>query len=136
MIRKIDHVGIAVDSHEAARDVYERLLGLHLQDMEEVASQRVRTAFYPCADVCLELLEPTTPESPVGKFLEKRGAGIHHIAFEVDDIRAELERLRRLGVQLIDEQPRDGAHGTLIAFLHPKAAHGVLVELVQRPREP
>lgn len=134
-VKKIDHVGIAVEAHAKAASVYEDLLGLRLKDTEEVASQKVRTAFYPCADVNLELLEPTDPAGPVGRFLEKRGPGLHHVAFEVDDIEAELERLKAAGVALIDQEPRPGAHGTRIAFLHPKSTHGVLVELVERAKE-
>jgi methylmalonyl-CoA/ethylmalonyl-CoA epimerase len=134
-VLRIDHLGIAVDSHESARDVYEDLLGLEAHHVEEVASQRVRTAFYPCDTVNLELLEPTDPEGPVGRFLEKRGEGFHHVAFEVADIEAELKRLKRAGVRLVDEAPRPGAHGTKIAFLHPKAARGMLIELVERPKD-
>lgn len=134
-VKKIDHLGIAVESHADAADVYEGLLGLAPSDVEEVASQKVRTAFYPCADVNLELLESTDPDGPVGRFLAKRGEGLHHVAFEVGDIEAELARLRDEGVALIDPTPRPGAHGTRIAFLHPKATRGVLVELVERPRE-
>jgi methylmalonyl-CoA/ethylmalonyl-CoA epimerase len=134
MIKKIDHIGIAVGKTADAKDVYEGLLGLRLASTDEVPTQRVRTAFYPCADVRLELLEPTSPESAIAKFLEKRGEGLHHIAFEVDDVRAELARLKSKGVALIDEQPRPGAHQTQIAFLHPKSTRGVLVELVQRPK--
>lgn len=136
MIKKIDHIGIAVDEHSGVRSVYEDLLGLRLQSTDEVASQKVKTAFYPCADVRLELLEPSSPESTVAKFLERRGEGLHHVAFEVDDIRAELARAKGLGVQLIDEAPRPGARGTQVAFLHPKSTHGVLVEFVERPRSP
>lgn len=132
-VRKIDHVGIAVGTHAEARSVYEDLLGLDLSSTDEVASQGVRTAFYPCADVRLELLEPVGSDSPVGRFLESRGEGLHHIAFEVDDIEAELSRLKAQGVRLIDEVPRPGAHNTRIAFIHPKATRGVLTELVERP---
>ena len=136
MIKKIDHLGIAVESNASAKDVFERLLGLKIKDQEEVPQQKVRTAFYPCDDVNLELLEPTSPDSPVGKFLEKRGEGFHHVAFEVDDIKAELLRLSGLGVELIDKVPRKGAHHTQIAFLHPRSTRGLLVELVERPKGP
>src|SRR5688572_17608470 len=98
MIKKIDHLGIAVESQATANDVYEGLLGLKMQHQEVVAQQKVRTSFYPCAGVNFELLEPTDPEGPVGKFLAKRGEGFHHVAFEVEDIRAELARLSGLGV--------------------------------------
>lgn len=131
MIKKIHHVGVAVPGIADARAVYEKVLGLRQQSTDEVAPQKVRVAFYPCADVRFELLEPTSPESTVAKFLDHRGPGLHHVAFEVDDIRAELGRLKREGVQLIDAEPRVGAHGNLVAFLHPKATGGVLFELVQ-----
>lgn len=134
MIKKIDHLGIAVESNTSAKDVFETLLGLKLKDQEEVPQQKVRTAFYPCDNINLELLEPTSAESPVGKFLAKRGEGFHHVAFEVDDIKAELARLVGLGVELIDKVPRTGAHHTQIAFLHPRSTRGLLVELVQRPK--
>ena len=134
MIKKIDHVGIAVQSHATAKDVYEGLLGFHLRHAQEVPSQKVRTAFYPCGDVNLELLESTDAEGPIGKFLANRGEGIHHVAFEVDDIRAELARLASRGVRLIDPEPRKGAHDAWVAFVHPKSTRGVLVELVQHTR--
>lgn len=136
MIRKIDHLGIAVSSHSDAAKVYEGLLGLKPARSETVEDQKVRTALYPCADVNLELLESTDPEGPVGRFLAKRGEGFHHLAFEVDDVRKELARLKARNVELIDQEPRRGAHGTWIAFLHPKATRGLLVELVERPRRP
>ena len=135
MIKKIDHLGIAVESQATANDVYEGLLGLKMKHQEVVQQQRVRTSFYPCADINLELLEPTDPDGPVGKFLAKRGEGFHHVAFEVDDIKAELGRLTRMGVELIDHHPRPGAHNTQIAFLHPKATRGLLIELVERPKK-
>lgn len=134
MIRKIDHLGIAVSSHGSAAELYQKILGLRETDREEVDSQKVRTAFYPCADVNLELLEATDPAGPVGRFLQKRGPGFHHVAFEVDDLQAEIARLASLGVELVDREPRPGAHGTKIAFLHPRSTHGLLVELVERPR--
>ena len=134
MIKKIDHLGIAVLSNASAKGIYEGLLGLRMKDEEVVPQQKVRTAFYPCADVNFELLEPTDPEGPVGKFIAKRGEGFHHVAFEVDDIKGELARLSALGVELIDKNPRPGAHHTQIAFLHPKATRGLLVELVERPK--
>lgn len=134
MIRKIDHLGIAADSHAAVKDLYEKVLGLRLQSVTDVPTQKVRTAFYPCDNVNLEVLEATSPDGPVRKFLAQRGEGFHHVAFEVDDLRAELARLKSLGVRLVDEAPRPGAHDTLIAFVHPAATHGLLIELVQRRR--
>lgn len=133
MILKIDHVGIAAHSHASAKTLYETILGLHLKSLDEVPTQKVRTAFYPCDTVNFEVLETTAPDGPIGKFLEKRGEGFHHVAFQVDDIKKELARVKALGVQLIDEQPRPGAHGTKIAFLHPKSTHGLLIEFVERP---
>ncbi|HLE48103.1 MAG TPA: methylmalonyl-CoA epimerase [Candidatus Thermoplasmatota archaeon] len=134
MIKKIDHLGVAVASHASADQVFEKILGLRRDHLEEVKDQRVKTAFYPCAGVNFELLESTDPEGPVGRFLAKKGEGFHHVAFEVDDIRKELDRLKGLKVDLIDAQPRKGAHDTWIAFLHPRATNGLLVELVERPK--
>jgi methylmalonyl-CoA epimerase len=134
MIKKIDHLGIAVASHAGARALYEDLLGLRSDHVQEVKEQKVKTAFYPCADVDLELLESTDPEGPVGKFIAKKGEGFHHVAFEVDDIKDELARLKKAHVELIDPEPRKGAHDTWIAFLHPRATKGLLIELVERPQ--
>jgi methylmalonyl-CoA/ethylmalonyl-CoA epimerase len=134
MIKKIDHLGIAVESQVSANALYEGFLGLKMEHQELVPQQKVHTSFYPCGDVNFELLEPTDPEGPVGKFLAKRGEGFHHVAFEVDDIKRELARLIGLGVELIDKAPRPGAHNTQIAFLHPRSTRGLLIELVQRPK--
>jgi methylmalonyl-CoA/ethylmalonyl-CoA epimerase len=127
----LDHVGIAVRDLEAALAFYRDVLGLELDAPEEVASQRVRAHFVRTGEATLELLEATQPDSPIARYVEKRGPGLHHVALRVDDIHAALEHLRARGVRLIDEQPREGAHGSLVAFLHPAAAHGVLVELKQ-----
>lgn len=128
----IDHIGIAVPDLAAARAQYEAL-GLHYQGTEEVVSQGIRTAVFTCGDQRVELMEPLSPDSPVGRFLEKRErGGIHHIAFGVTDIKTELARLKDQGFLLVDEEPRIGAGGHLIAFLHPKSTPGALVELVQR----
>lgn len=131
MIKKIDHLGIAVRSIAEARRFYEDVLGLPCQGEEEVASQQVRTAFFTVGEVHLELLEPTSPESPVAKFLESRGEGIHHVAYRTDDIAADLARARGAGCRLIHETPFTGAGGKLVAFLHPKSSFGVLSELCQ-----
>jgi len=131
MIKKIDHIGIVVRSIEEALQVYEEALGLELNDVKEVPEQAVRVAFLPVGESELELVEPLTSDSGVAKFLEKRGEGLHHICFEVADIKAALQDLAAKGVRLIDEQPRQGAHGR-VAFLHPKSAHGVLIELIEK----
>ena len=127
----LDHVGIAVGSLHDALSFYRDALGLEVEAPEEIASQRVRAHFVPVGDGFLELLEATSAESPIAKYLEQRGPGIHHVALRVDDIRAALAELKARGVRLIDDTPRPGAHGSLIAFIHPSAAHGVLVELKQ-----
>jgi len=131
MIKKIDHIAIVVRSIEEAQQVYEGALGLELTDVKEMPEQAVRIAFLPVGESEVELVEPLTAESGVAKFLEKRGEGLHHICFEVDDIEAALRDLAAKGIRLIDQQPRRGAHGR-VAFLHPKSAHGVLIELVEK----
>lgn len=125
----LDHIGIAVRSLDAAR-IY-RDLGLEIDHVEAVESQGVRTAFLPVGDSRLELLEPTGPDSPVAKHIEKRGEGIHHLCFRVADIDAELEKLKAKGYRLVNESPVPGAHGCRVAFLHPSAGNGVLIELSQ-----
>lgn len=127
----LDHIGIAVSSLTEALAFYRDALGLEVEAPEEVASQRVRAHFIPTGEGALELLEPTADDSPIARYLARRGPGIHHIALRVDDIVAALAHLKSRGVRLIDETPRPGAHGSLIAFVHPSSAHGVLVELTQ-----
>jgi methylmalonyl-CoA/ethylmalonyl-CoA epimerase len=128
MITKIDHLGIAVRSLDDSIAYYEKTLGLRCEHREEVPSQKVRTAFFSVGEVHLELLEPTSPDSPVGKYLEKNGEGVHHVAFATTDIRAQLAGAAASGCKLIHEQPFEGAGGKLVAFLHPKSTHGVLTE--------
>jgi methylmalonyl-CoA/ethylmalonyl-CoA epimerase len=128
---KIDHIGVATNNIEEAARFYQLGLGLGIQDIEEVADQKVRVAMLPIGESRVELLEPTAADSPISKFLAKRGPGIHHIAVAVEDIHQALERLRREGARLIDEQPRTGAGGCLVAFVHPSSSGGVLIELVQ-----
>lgn len=128
---KIDHIGVATEGIEAAAKFYRDALGLAVEEIEEVAEQKVRIAMLPVGESRIELLEPTAEDSPISKFLAKRGPGIHHIAVQVDDIRAALEGLKQKGARLIDEQPRTGAGGCLVAFVHPSSAGGVLIELVQ-----
>jgi methylmalonyl-CoA/ethylmalonyl-CoA epimerase len=128
---KIDHLGIATRELSEALSFWRDALGLEVVATEEVAEQGVRVAMLPVGETRVELLEPTSEASPVAKFLEKRGAGIHHIAVRVDDIRATLSRLKEQGLRLIDEVPRTGAGGCLVAFVHPSSAQGVLLELVE-----
>lgn len=132
MLKKIDHLGIAVSSIESALPYYEKILGLKCEGVEEVPSQKVKTAFFTIDGVHLELLEPTSPDSPIAKYLEKnpRG-GIHHIAFFTDSVADELTRVEAIGAQLIDKAPRLGAHNKEIAFLHPKSTAGILTEFCQ-----
>lgn len=128
MIQQIDHLGIAVRSLEESKAYYEDALGLSCEHEEEVASQKVRTAFFNCGEVHLELLEPTAPDSPIAKFLEKNGEGIHHIALRTSDIEGQLSKAETAGVKLIHEVPIEGAGNKWVAFLHPKSTHGVLTE--------
>jgi methylmalonyl-CoA epimerase len=128
---KLDHIGIAVKSIDAAKKIYEDL-GLTIAHVESVETQKVRTAFLSVGDANLELLEPSSPDSTIAKFIEKRGEGIHHICFRVDDIEAHLAHLRERGYRLIDEAPVPGAHGCRVAFLHPAAGNGVLIELSEK----
>lgn len=132
-IKRIDHVGIAIADLSAAKRLYEDVLGLTLTRTEEVTEQGVRTHFYPIAGVKLELLESITSDGPIARFLEKRGAGMQHLAVEVEDIEAAIAELRQKGVRMLDEKPRSGVEGTRIAFVHPKDTHGVLLELVEFP---
>jgi methylmalonyl-CoA/ethylmalonyl-CoA epimerase len=134
-INKLDHIGIAVKSIEEGLKYYRDVLGMEYLGEEEVTEQKVRVAFLKLGESRVELLEPTSSDSPVAKFLEKRGSGIHHIAVLVDDIEAALSVHRKAGAHLIDETPRVGAHSMLIAFVHPKSTGGVLLELCQRPSE-
>jgi methylmalonyl-CoA epimerase len=129
----LDHIGIAVRELDAALAFYRDALGLHVEKPEHVASQRVRAHFIPVGESNLELLEATASDSAIAKYVEKRGPGIHHITLRVDDIRAALAQLKSRGVRLVDEEPRPGAEGALVAFIHPSAAHGVLVELKEGP---
>ncbi|MDR1965976.1 MAG: methylmalonyl-CoA epimerase [Synergistaceae bacterium] len=128
----IDHIGIAVKSIDESLKFWEATLGVKCAGRETVADQKVTTAFLPIKDSEVELLEATSPESPIAQFIEKRGEGIHHLAIRVDDLEASLAELKANGVRLIDEKPRLGAGGAMIAFIHPKAAGGILLELSQR----
>jgi methylmalonyl-CoA/ethylmalonyl-CoA epimerase len=131
-ILKIDHLGIAVNSIEDGKNFWTDALGLEFEGSETVEEQKVTTAFFPVGESEVELLESTAPDGPIAKFLEKKGQGIHHVAFRVDNVEAALAELKEKGIRLIDEKPRMGAGGAKIAFLHPKATNGILVELCER----
>lgn len=132
MLSKIDHIGIAVKSIDEALPFYTEQLGMACLGREEVVAQKVRVAMLAIGESKIELLEPTAADSPVAKFMEKSGPGIHHIAYEVADIETAIAGLIASGVRMIDEKPRPGAHDSLIAFVHPKNSHGVLTELCQQ----
>ena len=132
-VSALSHLGIAVKSIESTLSFYEGILGLSCEHVEEVESQQVRAAFLPLGKARIELLEPTAPSSPLARFLEKRGEGLHHLAFEVEDAAAALEGAKAQGVRLVDFAPRAGARGCLVGFLHPASCHGVLVEFVEEP---
>lgn len=131
MLLKVEHLGIAVKSLEQAEKIYEQLLGSTSYKREEVASEHVTTSFFKSGDTKIELLESTDPSGAIGKFIEKKGEGLHHVAFEVADIHAEMARLREAGFVLLNETPKKGADNKWVCFIHPKSANGVLVELCQ-----
>ncbi len=128
MVKKIDHIGIAVKSLDEAIKFYEKALGIKCEKIEEVATQKVKTAFFQVGEVHLELLEPTAEDSPIAKFLQRNGEGVHHIAFYTDDIVSQLGQAKEAACKLINEEPVPGAGGKKVAFLHPKSTHGVLTE--------
>ena len=131
MLDKIEHLGIAVKSIETSDNLFAKLLGTQPYKQEAVEREGVKTSFFSIGESKIELLEATHPDSPIAKFIEKKGEGIHHIAFAVEDIRAEVERLKAKGFIFISEEPKDGADNKLVVFLHPKSTNGVLVELCQ-----
>jgi len=132
LLKKIDHIGIAVESLDVAIPIYTTLTGHDPEHFEDVPDQKVKTAFFSLGESNLELLEATAPDSPIAKFIKKQGrGGIHHICVQVDDIEAKLKELKEAGVQLIDSEPKKGAHNKLVAFIHPKSTGGVLIELSQ-----
>ena len=133
-MNKIEHLGIAVKNLEESNKLFETLLGVAPYKEEYVESEGVRTSFFKIGESKIELLEATSDESPIAKFIDKRGEGIHHIAFDVDDVEAEIERLESLDYRLINKSPKSGADNKLIAFLHPKSSNGVLVELCQEKK--
>lgn len=134
-VSHIEHIGIAVKDLQTAVEFYEKVLGLKCYNIEEVADQKVKTAFFQVGQTKIELLQSTEPEGPIGKFIEKKGEGIHHIAFAVDKIEDQLEHATKMGVNLIDKSPRKGAEGLDIAFLHPKSTSGVLIELCENKKK-
>jgi methylmalonyl-CoA/ethylmalonyl-CoA epimerase len=132
-VKAINHIGIAVRSIEDRRPFYEDTLGAVFENIEEVPSQKIRVGFFRVGDIRLELLEPADPSSTVATFLDKRGEGLHHVAFTVEDIEARIAELKQSGLRMIDETPRPGAHHMRIAFVHPKSTFGVLTELCEPP---
>ncbi len=130
-MKKIEHIGIAVKDIESANAIYEKLFGVPPYKEEEVESEGVKTSFFMNGPNKIELLEATNPESPIAKFIEKKGEGIHHIAFDVEDIEVEMERLQKEGFIILNEKPKKGADNKLVCFLHPKSTNGVLIELCQ-----
>lgn len=135
MLKKISHLGIAVKDLDKAVSVLREAFNMEVGGIEEVPSQKVKVAFLPVGESRLELLEPISEDSPIAKFLEKRGEGFHHVAFETDCIEDAMKLAESKGLQLIDKEPRPGAHGTKVAFIHPKTTFGVLIELVQESGE-
>jgi methylmalonyl-CoA/ethylmalonyl-CoA epimerase len=131
-VKHVDHIGVAVKSIEQAGKFYTDILGLKIEGIENIADQKVNVAFIPITDSEVELLESTDPDGPVAKFIDSRGEGVQHIAFRVENIEETLEQLKANGVRLIDQEPRKGAGGAKIAFIHPKETNGVLVELCER----
>jgi methylmalonyl-CoA epimerase len=134
MLEKIDHIGIAVRSIEEAKPFFEKVLGLPCEGEEVVESQKVKTAFFAVGEVHIELLEPTSDDSPIAKFLKNKGEGIHHIAYKTDDITGQLAQAKESGCRLIHETPIEGAGGKQVAFLHPKSTYGVLMEFCAKKR--
>ena len=134
-MQKIEHIGIAVKSLEKANKIYQNLLGYKHYKVEEVKSEGVKTSFFTCGESKIELLEATTQDSPIAKFIDKRGEGVHHIAFAVTDIAKEIKRLKEQGFLVLNEKPKKGADNKLVAFLHPKTTLGVLIELCQEIKE-
>ena len=134
-ISHIEHIGIAVKSLDSAIPLYENLLGIKCYAIVEVVDQKVKTAFFKVGETKIELLESTDPTGPIGQFIEKRGEGVHHLAFATDNIVEDLKKLSNQGIRLIDQTPRKGAEGLDIAFLHPKSTSGVLMELCEHPNE-
>jgi len=130
-VKSVNHIGIAVRSIDSQKEFYENTLGAVYESIETVEEQKVRVCFFKIGDLRLELLEPTSDESPIAKFIEKKGEGLHHVAYTVDDLPSRIEELKGEGIRMIDERPREGAHHMRIAFLHPKSSCSVLTELCE-----
>jgi methylmalonyl-CoA/ethylmalonyl-CoA epimerase len=135
MIKKMDHVAIAVSNLEEAAKFYQQVMGLTLSGVEVVAAQKTKVGFLKIGDVKIELVQPSEPDSPLVKFLEGKGQGIHHLCFEVDDVEAEVKAFLEKGATMVDQRPRPGAHNTKVAFVHPKSSSGVLIELNEFPKK-
>jgi methylmalonyl-CoA/ethylmalonyl-CoA epimerase len=135
MLKKINHIAVAVNNLDEAAKFYQSSLGLSLSGVEVVSAQKATVGFFQISESHIELVQPSEPGSPLEKFLETKGQGIHHICFEVDDIEAEIKELLDKGTEMIDAQPRPGAHNSKVAFIHPKSSNGVLIELVELPKE-
>lgn len=136
MIHKVDHIAIAVKNLEMEKERYRDVLGLTFEGEETLEEQKIRVAFFRCGEITIELMEPTSPDSPIAAFLEKRGGGLHHIAFSTDDLTAELSGLKSKEIRLLNEEPKQGAHDSLIAFAHPKSFGNVLIEFKEESIEP
>lgn len=135
MLKKINHIAIAVKNIEEVSKFYQDILGLSLSGVEVVASQKTKVGFFKIGESNIELVQPSEPDSPVAKFLETKGQGIHHICFEVEDVETEMKAYLEKGATLIDQKPRPGAHNTKVAFIHPKSSNGVLIELCELPKD-
>jgi methylmalonyl-CoA/ethylmalonyl-CoA epimerase len=131
MLNKINHIAVAVNNLEETAKFYQNVMGLHLSGVEVVAAQKTKVGFFKIGELNIELVQPSEPDSPLVKFLETKGQGIHHICFEVDDIEAEIKTLLEKGATMVDQKPRTGAHDSKVAFIHPKSSNGVLIELCQ-----
>jgi methylmalonyl-CoA/ethylmalonyl-CoA epimerase len=135
MLKKINHIAIAVNNVEEAAKFYQTILGLSLSGVEVVTAQKTRVGFFKIGESNIELVQPAEPDSPLVKFLETKGPGIHHICFEVDDVEAEVKAYLEKGATMVDQKPRPGAHNTKVAFIHPKSSSGVLIELCEFPKD-
>jgi methylmalonyl-CoA/ethylmalonyl-CoA epimerase len=135
MLKKINHIAIAVNNIEEAAKFYQNVMGLHLSGIEVVKAQKTRVGFFKIGESNIELVQPSEPDSPVAKYLESKGQGIHHICFEVDDVEAEVKAFLEKGAAMVDQKPRPGAHDTKVAFVHPKSSNGVLIELCELPKK-